>query len=224
MGKSVSVKEVQALNGKIDELNTKRTKVETQTEMLRGQLSTELKSYKESFGVNLEGVTLNQTRKLIANEVKKVLEEVSAEYELKEKVIELIEQGDIEAANKLLGVEVAPVEEPVEEVVEGTSESVVEEPISVEEDNFTIEDMAVVEDDIELPVTSGTKVASESKQAKEVVEKKAPAGMSGFADAMGTVEDEDSNITLPGIGDLQVEDEDDDPFGFGDLLEGTSKF
>lgn len=223
----VAVKEVQALNSKIEELNTKRTKVETQTEMLKGQLTSELSAYEKEFGVKLQGVTLGQTRKLIAAEVTKVLNEVSAEYQLKEKVVELIEQGDIDAANKLLGIEVVTVAEepPVSE------ETVVEGPVVtaevVDEGSISLEEMPVVEEELELPVSEGIGVVEPEEVTPEVnVTKQAPAGMTGFKEAMGTVEE---TFEMPSIdiGELEVEDSEDDdkdPFGFGDMLSGTSKF
>lgn len=227
---SVAVKDVQALNGRIEELNTKRTKVETQTEMLKGQLSSELSAYEKEFGVNLQGVTLAQTRKLITAEVTKVLNEVSAEYQLKERVVELIEQGDIEAANKLLGVETAPaveeqvVEQPVVEVPV-VEEPVVEETTAEDLGNFSLEEMPVVEEELELPVSDGIgAVESVAVEPKVKTTKQVPEGMTGFQEAMGTVEE---TFQMPSIDvdALEVEDDDDkDPFGFGDMLSGTSKF
>lgn len=114
---AVTITEVQKLNKTIESLNTQRTKIEAQEEMLRRSLSEELAKYKEAYGVDLEGKTLAETKKLFEKEAIEVKSTVEAEYELSKKVVELISEGDIEEANRLLGV-AEKAEEPVVDMEE----------------------------------------------------------------------------------------------------------
>ena len=211
----VNAKDVQSLNSRIETINTNRTKAKTQQEMLQQRLEEELDNYKSQFGVDLKKDSLAQTKVLINAEVKKVVDEVQKEYELKEKVVSAIESGDYEEAYKLLGikqeVEEEVVEEPIEEVVEVEKkptkvEPEVENPVisdfgmeSLDLDDVDEPDMDMgIEEDVELPKST---------------KKEVPKGTSSIEDAFSGMEVEDDD--LPGL--------DDSDFGFKDELMG-SKF
>lgn len=201
---TVTVKDVQRLNKRIEDINTERTRVETRTQMLKDQILKDIKEYKKQFGVDLSASSFSEIKRLVAEESKAVSEAVEKEYKLKEQVVECIESGDIDGANRLLGVVVdEPEPESVEEAVEEASES---EELSVDigsleedEDPFFSEDLGGAEKEIDL----GESESEEGSQSATIP-----------ADLMGSMEDD---------GDVVVEDDDeeeDDPFGFGSMLNG----
>ena len=201
---TVTVKDVQRLNKRIEDINTERTRVETRTQMLKDQILKDIKEYKKQFGVDLSASSFSEIKKLVAEESKAVSEAVEKEYKLKEQVVECIESGDIDGANRLLGVVVdEPEPEGVEEEVKEASEA---EELSVDmgsleedEDPFFSEDLGGAKQEIDL----GESKIEESSQSATIP-----------ADLMGSMEDEE---------DVVVEDdeeEEDDPFGFGSMLNG----
>ena len=127
---AVSVTEVRNLNKRIEKINTERTKTETRVSMLKDQLSRKLKDYKENYGVDLYSEDFRKLCARVEEETTKVRKEVAEEYEFKEKIVSLIEQGNIDEANKMLGIS---VEEP-EEVVDNPDASAVAED-DVEEES-----------------------------------------------------------------------------------------
>lgn len=199
---TVTVKDVQRLNKRIEDINTERTRVETRTQMLKDQILKDIKEYKKQFGVDLSASSFSEIKRLVAEESKAVSEAVEKEYKLKEQVVECIESGDIDGANRLLGVVVdEPEPESVEEEVEEASET---EELSVDsgslewdEDQFFSEDLGGAEKEIDL----GESKSEEGSQSATIP-----------ADLMGSMEDDE---------DIVVEDEEeDDPFGFGSMLNG----
>lgn len=191
---SVSVKDVQVLNKRIESINQERTKVETRSQMLREQINKDIASYKDQFGVDLSASTFSEISKLIKDEARKVASEVSAEYELKEKVVRFIESGDIDGANMLLGIK-----EEVEEVpnIEETAEV---KEVEEEDDSLTIE------------------------YEPEVVEEVSKDDMDLSVDDVDTdMTSAESAVKSMGMEMVMEDDEDDDdvdPFGFGEMLSG----
>ena len=111
---AVSVTEVRNLNKRIEKINTERTKTETRVSMLKDQLSRKLKDYKENYGVDLYSEDFRKLCARVEEETTKVRKEVAEEYEFKEKIVSLIEQGNIDEANKMLGIAVEEPEEAVD--------------------------------------------------------------------------------------------------------------
>lgn len=139
----VSVKELEKLNKRIENINKEYTKKKTQQDMLKERLSKEIAAYKKEYGVSLEGKSIAETKKKIISEHKKLVSEVESEYSLKLQVVQAIEEGDYDEAAKLLGIE--PEVEEVEE-----DEDPVEEEAGAEEATTTVtEDIEVDEDDDE---------------------------------------------------------------------------
>lgn len=199
---TVTVKDVQRLNKRIEDINTERTRVETRTQMLKDQILKDIKEYKKQFGVDLSASSFSEIKRLVAEESKAVSEAVEKEYKLKEQVVECIESGDIDGANRLLGVVVdEPEPESVKEEVEEASEA---EELSVDmgsleedEDPFFSEDLSEGEQEIDL----GESESEDGNRSATIP-----------ADLMGSMEDDE---------DIVVEDEEeDDPFGFGSMLNG----
>lgn len=208
----VNAKDVQSLNSRIETINTNRTKAKTQQEMLQQRLEEELDNYKSQFGVDLKKGSLAQTKVLINAEVKKVVDEVQKEYELKEKVVSAIESGDYEEAYNLLGIK-QEVEELVEEPIEEVSEEPTEIEVKPEVENPVISDFDMESldlDDVDEPMDLDMEEDIELPKSKK---KEVPEGTSNVEDAFSGMEVEDDD--LPGI--------DDSDFGFKDELMG-SKF
>lgn len=230
---SVSVKEVQSLNKRIEKINTERTRVETRTEMLKNQLLADINAYKEQFGVDLYDKDFNKLRELVKAESEKVMNEVSKEYELKEKVVSLIEEGSIEEANKLLniGVEVEDTPENLDAHNEiPTSSDISSDDLDMNdfEDENVSDDFGFggnASDDFEDESASDD---FEDESASGDFENESTSDDFGFGGFDMSVEDDDSieldmGNNSSGNGMMEVED-DDDPFGFGDLLKGGTKF
>ena len=224
----VSAKDVQALNARIEKINTDRTKAITQQEMLQKRLGSELAEYKEQFGVDLKANTLKKTKALISEEVKAVMSKVEEEYALKEKVVVAIERGDYNLAYELLGIELEEeeVEEQVEEVEEVEEELQVDSSEADEEDeevdfDFGFDDLEVDED-------------GEAEEETEEEEETLPEETTGdfFGDL--EVEDDEEEVVqeestheikgssvADAFSDLEVVEDDlpdlEEEFGFGDL-------
>lgn len=216
---NVTVNEVQNLNKRIEKLNTERTRVESQSELLKKQLNELISEYASDFGTDLHGKTLSECKNLIMAESKKVFDAVKEEYDLKEKIVSLIEKGDIDEANILLGIK-PEVEEVAEE----------DNSISSEEDN---------NEELDLQVDEGVEFDESSFQMSLGLENQEESAVSNLDLGLKTeevVEEEPESFKIAFDGDLDVEDDSDDSdesdafvaedddddfdFGFGDMLKG----
>lgn len=217
-----NIKKVKSLNERIESIQTKRTKAETQKEMLLSSLDAEIKKYSENYGVDLKGKSLKETISLILAEQSKVVADIKSEYELKEKVVSAIESGNIAEANKLLGItdeeEVVVDEEEIEE--EYSSDDF--DDIEDEETDYSVDD----EDDDFGGVDDTDYSFDEEDEEDEF-----------SFDELGTVdEEEDNEKSVENLGtnandiveELDTADDDDiygdmdmDDFGFGDILSGS---
>lgn len=272
----LSVRNIQILNNKIENINKERIKVETQMRMLKDQIFKDLKDYSSKYGVDLSGDSLAEISKNISSEAKRVRAEVNAEYELKEKIVSLIESGNIDEANKLLGIgvdsgaaggdeEVSEVEEVVKEAVgkaeevgrpataETTTSKVAKsnimmsgaatEPIGkgiadvAEEVDFGIDLDEVDGEDVEEPTDVGSGVVNPfgnfniyaedepEEPVQEPVKKPVKAPTTTKSEPKNEPKKEKSNdifssFNISGL-DLDTdEDEVEDPFGFGSMLNG----
>jgi hypothetical protein len=151
----VSVKELEKLNRRIENINKEYTKKKTQQDMLKERLSKEIAAYKKEYNVSLEGKSIAETKKKIIAEHKRLVSEVESEYSLKLQVVQAIEEGDYDEAAKLLGIEpeveeVEEDEDPVEEEVEDEeATTTATEDIEVDEDDDEEIDFGIDEDDEE---------------------------------------------------------------------------
>lgn len=212
MSDKVGVKQVQALNSKIVKLNTQRTEIATKINLYKANLAEELKNYASTFGVNLSGKTLGETKKKVQAEVEKISQKVQEEYELKKRVVECIESGNIDAANELLGIR---VEEPEpEETGEADSEEAEVEGSATEpaEESGEPEDLDFDGnvDDIALDFDEGT-----PEEGEKATNESAEEDFGGFDFSDEVQEDEDN----PSVSSGRVVDEDDsesneEDFGF----------
>lgn len=226
---TVTVKDVQKLNKRIEEINTERTRVETRTQMLRDQVWKDIEAYEKQFGVSLKAKNFSEVKKLVAQEAKKVADAVEEEYRLKEKVVGCIESGEIDEANRLLGIVVESEETDYEE-------DLVEEETATDGENDMDEMDSFFSTSTEEEVEVGGEAESEKVTGgNESVEEEDTDTVSdsGFdVSKLGSVSPTEEPVThsIPGdmfagfedddaVVDEDLEDE-DDPFGFGSMLSG----
>lgn len=114
-------KKVKELNARIEEIRDQRTRAETRKETLLGQLKGQIKEYEKLYGIKLSGEGYSGVEKAISGEMDRVSKEIQKEYDLKVSVVEAIDNGNIDEAFRLLGMENPnkASEEDVEEEVEG---------------------------------------------------------------------------------------------------------
>lgn len=219
----MNVKQVKELNERIEAIQTQRTKVETKKEMLMARLTSEISKYEEIYGVKLTGKSLKDTISAIKAEQDRVSKNIQEEYELKEKVITAIESGNIEEANRLLGI-VVEEENQIDEVESQVDE---EDAYIDEEDNYIDEDEDFSDedtsDDLDADVDMDFSVDDEEED---------DFGIDDFG-----IEDNTSHKSVKNIGSTvdevvkelddegedfdALDDMDFDDFGFGDMLSGS---
>ena len=245
----VSVKELEKLNRRIENINKEYTKKKTQQDMLKERLSKEIAAYKKEYNVSLEGRSIAETKKKIIAEHKKLVSEVESEYSLKLQVVQAIEEGDYDEAAKLLGIEpeveeVEEDEELVEEEVEDEeTTTTATEDIEVDEDDDEEIDFGIDEND-EEEESFGSDEAEDEGFNMEVEDEDSEVeevSAVDFMKAAGIKKPEpdkkstevkgsapkDAFADMPDVeedifGDMEVEDDDDEvDFGFGDMLSGT---
>lgn len=229
------VQEVQSLNKKIESINVQRTKAEAKVEMLRKQLAQEVVEYKKTYRVDLSDSSFAKLSGKVKAELSKVSDEIKAEFELKQKVVQAIDEGRYEDAYKLLGIE---VEQQVE-VSEKISETVVTPTDEIEigadfgidlGDDIEVEDKGnddikiTLDDDdeIEIPIVEDDDDEVDGGVMLDDIGKssgtgKKPISMKGQGalDAVESIEvvDDEDEISIPDMGD--------NDWGFGDILSGT---
>ena len=224
------LQEIEALNKKIDKLMNEKTKADAQKEVWESRLKEAVKSYKETYGVDLSDEDLGKFKQKLKAEIDKTSKEISEEYEKSKQLVALIESGDIKGAWALLGV---VEEEPKEEeIVEEAEEEVV--PRQSEELQGVTSAIDELEDEDFFGV-SAESVVVEKKESTPVVEKPKTSTLktpSYFV--MDDDEDEDDEFIVQDtkkeetpknfIIDDDEDDDDDMGFGsFGSILKG-SKF
>lgn len=242
----VSVKEVESLNKRIEVLNTERTKREARKGMLKEQLLKEINKYKEKYGVDLGSENLREMQERIQKEANRIEAQVEAEYVLKKKVVECLEDRDYDGAKQLLGIE-----DPVEDVVD-SSEVILDDDISESEesddfgfDDETSDESVEDESDSELNLSDDSDdfefdLSNDSEESDDTEDDMEEASAEDFMNAFNaeTKEEKSGNsLDVLEFGDFEVEDpsdesddmadpfeKSDDPFGFKDMLSGGVKF
>lgn len=236
----ITAEQVKNLNKKIEGLNAQGNRAKAKLEVLEGNLTQSLEDYKSSYGVDLRGKSMKTTAANIQKELLAVEADVQREFELREAVVAAIESGDIEEANRLLGVTV--VEEDDEEEVEETPEiediidEIEESPISGSsdvEDDFGIdaagdtEEPSFEEDlsdddsfDLDGLDFGDLDLSEEEEPAKPEPAKPQNKKSSNIG---STVEDAVQSLEgVPnGFEDFDFGSDDFEDFGFNELLAGT---
>lgn len=219
----ITAEQVKNLNKKIEQLNVQGNRAKAKLEVLEGNLHQSLEDYAAVYGVNLGGATMKATAANIQKELQSVEAAIQAEVELREKVVSAIERGDIDEANRLLGVEVVEEaeeepEEAVEEVVNNSSKG----------DNLAVSGMSVSadtdeDDKAEVFGFSGLDLddfsiddeepASATPKSSKSSGKKNPSMGTPAADVVEDMEG--------GFGDFDLSEDEFEDFGFGSMLSGT---
>ena len=236
----ITAEQVKNLNKKIEGLNAQGNRAKAKLEVLEGNLTQSLEDYKSSYGVDLRGKSMKTTADNIQKELLAVEADVQREFELREAVVAAIESGDIEEANRLLGVTV--VEEDDEEEVEETPEiediidEIEESPISGSSDvenDFGIdtaedtEEPSFEEDlsdddsfDLDGLDFGDLDLSEEEEPAKPEPAKPQNKKSSNIG---STVEDTVQSLEgVPnGFEDFDFGSDDFEDFGFNELLAGT---
>lgn len=236
----ITAEQVKNLNKKIEGLNAQGNRAKAKLEVLEGNLTQSLEDYKSSYGVDLRGKSMKTTAANIQKELLAVEADVQREFELREAVVAAIESGDIEEANRLLGVTV--VEEDDEEEIEETPEiediidEIEESPISGSsdvEDDFGIdtaedtEEPSFEEDlsdddsfDLDGLDFGDLDLSEEEEPAKPEPAKPQNKKSSNIG---STVEDTVQSLEgVPnGFEDFDFGSDDFEDFGFNELLAGT---
>lgn len=199
----MDTKQVKVLNERIEAINTQKTREESKREVLLQNLKKSVEAYESSYGVSLKDKSLSKMSKNIENEMGKVTSEITKEYELKEAVVSAIENGDMEEANRLLGITVTKEPEEVEEeVINEEPEETINEEVNSSEDSS---------EDWDLEVEDGT-----PEQVDEPEDDSDDWDLEVDDDNDTEEPDEESDEEVSDmLGDV------DDDFGFGDLLSGS---
>lgn len=128
-------------NDNAERVNSQRTASLSRIELLHSQFKTYCEKYKATYGVDI-------TETNAEAELQRVAQEYQVKLDLVEKATTLIQQGRIDEANRLLGVEVEPkvargtdafrsaepisqpTQQPVEQVQQPVSQPVVSQPVA----------------------------------------------------------------------------------------------
>lgn len=228
------LKKFEELNRTIDKLNTEKTKADAQKEVWEKKLKESIQRYKEVYGVDLSGESFGVIKAKLTKEVEQVESKTVAEYEKAQKIVSLIQSGDIKGAWKEMGVETEEDKAlenflKAEEEAQNSEQEVlqgVEDVISELEDSDFL-GAEVSDEEIE---DNGDFYVDEDDE-EEVPVKKEEVKKPVFSPISFDDEDDDDFIAQPtedsgkstGIVIDDDEDDEDSYGGFGDILSG-SKF
>lgn len=235
------IKEIEKLNREIDRIMTEKTKADAQKEVWESRLEESISNYNKEYGVNLSGKDLSEIKKKLMAETKVVESKTKEEFELSQKVVNLINEGDIKGAWRVLGVDIDAVnaqadiesQDEVEEnkevkntqAVQGATE-VVEE---MDDGDFFGESFE--DDESEEPPVQ-KEVRPQATPSSEKIKPNSPV----FSPFMLEDDEEEDEFVSPNTesnsgnsnetdsGSFIMEDDEEDDFGgFGNILAG-SKF
>lgn len=240
----MDISKVKELNSRIEQIGIQKTKAETKREMLLNTLKKQLEEYKNEYGLDLlktnsnGEMSLKGTMESIVKERDSVESDLMKEYELKLKVVQSIDSGDIDTANYLLGIVPESTERANEENDEEAPSSVAfneefETPIVEDDDAFEempkneeVEVIEEYEDDfglgsIEDEEDEGERYRDSEEEYEEAVVGKKVENIGSSTEDTVKALDKSNNID-----NMYMElDDSSDEFGFdfGSLMEG-SKF
>lgn len=237
------IKEIEKLNREIDRIMTEKTKADAQKEVWESRLVESIGNYNKEYGVNLSGKDLAEIKKKLVAETNIVEAKTKEEYEKSLQIVNLINEGDIKGAWKVLGVDIDAVNNQTEEEPQ---EEVQETKIPVPTGNQSIQGATEVVEEMEDEDFFGEsfedeepiqEVKPQMQVNKKVVEasKGATVAKTFNPFVMEDDDDEEDEFVIPNTetsnssnksttGSLIMEDDEDDDFGgFGSILAG-SKF
>lgn len=229
---SVNVSDVKKLNERIEAIQRKSDRAKSQSEIFLAKLNKEIAEYEKKYNVKLSGANIDETMRLIEEESSRVSSAIEGEYNLKLKVVDAIDRGDIAEANKLLNVndnrftEAADVSEDAVDydmqsnLVLEANKSYTSASSSNDNRNVSVDRKpADVKQEVQKSIKDKVTVtASRGIVIDEPEEPLKPARISVDANTMLLDDSDDSDEFDFGVTDSN---DDDDEFGFGALLKGT---
>lgn len=228
---SVNVSDVKKLNERIEAIQRKSDRAKSQSEIFLAKLNKEIAEYEKKYNVRISGANIDETMRLIEEESSRVSSAIEGEYNLKLKVVDAIDRGDIAEANKLLNVndnrftEVADVSEDgvdydmQSNLVLEANKSYTSASSSNGSVSFVDRKPADVKQEVQKSIKDKVTVtASRGVLIDEPEEPLKPARISVDANTMLLDDSDDSDEFDFGVTDSN---DDDDEFGFGALLKGT---
>lgn len=220
------IKKIEALNKDIDRLMKEKSRLDGQRETYEKNLLESISKYAEKYGVDLSGKSFADIKSKLSAEIKKVEEQTAMEYERSQKLVSLINSGDIKGAWKELGVDLdeEKTEESHYEELQGVAEAISDVEEEISDDDFF---GTSVEDDEELEDGDFFVEDDEEDVKKDEVSSNSVKPVFGGI----SFDDEDDDFLTPKTvnkEEPEVDDEDEeDGFssfgGFGGILAG-SKF
>ena len=233
------IKEIERLNREIDRLMTEKTKADAQKEVWESRLVESIKGYAKDYGVDLSGKDLVDIKKKLVAETNTIEAKTKEEFEKASKIVNLINEGDIKGAWKVLGVDIDAIEnkESEEVVVEEKNsvevQSAVEAVEEMDDDSFYGESFEEEEEYIESndPVDFNTSVKNaeaskfnaffmEDDEEEEEFVIPNTKNVSSVGHKQSDIKPSQSSTSS----NFVMEDDEEDEFaGFGNILAG-SKF
>lgn len=224
---------IENLNKKIDALMKEKTKADAQKEVWENRLLESIKGYNQEYGVDLSAKNVAGIKEKLSVEIGKVEAQTKEEYERAQKIVSLIQAGDIKGAWLEVGVDLdAVVQEepevvtPVKEIQEEKGLQGISDAVS-EVDDFDEADLFGFGADITV---DETEVKEEEVVVAQPEKTKKPVMNITFDD-----DDDDDFIMQPvkaepkkeekKTASFMLDDDDDDDFGgfggFGGVLAGS---
>lgn len=208
------LKEIEKLNNEIDRLMTEKTKADAQKEVWENRLCESIIAYKNEYGVDLSGGSLDEIKTKLQDELEKVESKTKQEYNKAVTLINLINEGSIAEAWKIINggneVKEAPSVNEVNNIsnpetvkpIVNVKESVVETPSA-----DTVAPMVSDEDFY----GEGTE---EDSETVEVVgsEKSAPNNFINFGAFSMVEDDDDEELVINNKSPFTIEDDEDEEF------------
>lgn len=208
-----TLEEINKLNQKIKRHNAQRSEKLAEQKVLAEQLSVKLKNYSEEYGVDLSGDSLEEIAKKFVAHANKVKDAYDEECARAQKVNELIEEGDLDAAGMLLGIEVSSPKVELDFTPESTEDDSDGSGFSLPSTSYL--EPEAKESSVKQEVLSFEEdEEGESESVEEEALAATPAPAKKVRRVLVMDDDDDEDSVIPN-------DEDEDEDVFKSLLDGT---
>lgn len=217
------LKKIEELNKTIESLMVKKTKADAQKEVWENRLNESIQHYKDEYGVDISGKSFSEVKSKLAEEIKKVENQTTEEYEKAQKIVSLIQNGDIRGAWRELGVDLdakAEEEEVAETVLEDEGSDEQEELHGVSEvfeeledlDNLGDEDFYGSEDSGDIYVEEDDEDEEDAEGGLESFLGGSSGGMVGVSEKVEEPTPAPAAVVKPPVRQPIMWDDDDDDF------------
>lgn len=194
----MDIKSIEQINKEIEALNNKRTSINAERQVLTRNLNEKLEQYKETYGVDLRGSSMEETSNLIQREFNAVSENLNREAKLGSQVISLIKENKINEARALLEKNKLPSDgdssvEPVKEVQNEKTAIQEEEKLATEERvTVPVQQKVTSGASLEKPIKVEEPIQKTKNNVKQAPVIEDPRSLFGFDD--DDDEEEDFNF------------------------------